>query len=459
MIFEVRNLGNLKEARVDLSKNLIVFTGQNNTGKTYLSYAIHGLFSFRPKEIYRNSFLMSAKNELYEKGETELNISILANDANFIHLLISEFKTKLPEYFGISESFFLETNFSLIFTEEYVKKLTTFGSFFHVNQPTATFKKRRGENIAYFTFDNTLTLTEEAKELTITQLFDLAVQMLIRGNQLELDFFPIERVGISVFSKDIYNSRFSLTNTLINTTFQNPDGAANDIKKRINPYPLAINNSIQTEENRLRFQANNSLQFSDLALELEAKVLGGELLVKEQGSMVLIVNNKEIPVQLAGSTVKSLSSFTFYLKHMAYNGAKIVFDEPEINLHPDNQIIVARILAQIVNRGIRVLLSTHSDYILREINNLLLLGSHRNNKSANELIERYGYKNEQILDSSSVGAYIFHKNDDLTASFSEIIIDPIDGIQTDTINKVINQQNQIANALYNRLITENSENV
>jgi hypothetical protein len=35
------------------------------------------------------------------------------------------------------------------------------------------------------------------------------------------------------------------------------------------------------------------------------------------------------------------------------------------------------------------------------------------------------------------------------------VIDPIDGIQPDTINQVINQQNKISSALYNRLIAEN----
>jgi recombinational DNA repair ATPase RecF len=57
MIFEVKNLGNLKEARIDLSKKLIVFTGQNNTGKTYLSYAIYGLLSQTSPNKFTNDLL------------------------------------------------------------------------------------------------------------------------------------------------------------------------------------------------------------------------------------------------------------------------------------------------------------------------------------------------------------------------------------------------------------------
>jgi AAA15 family ATPase/GTPase len=45
MIFKVKNLGYIEEAEVDLSKDLIVFTGHNNTGKTYLAYAIYFLYT------------------------------------------------------------------------------------------------------------------------------------------------------------------------------------------------------------------------------------------------------------------------------------------------------------------------------------------------------------------------------------------------------------------------------
>ncbi|MEZ4888168.1 MAG: AAA family ATPase [Chitinophagales bacterium] len=45
MIFKVKNLGIIEEAEVDLGKDLILLTGHNNTGKTYLAYAIYGLFT------------------------------------------------------------------------------------------------------------------------------------------------------------------------------------------------------------------------------------------------------------------------------------------------------------------------------------------------------------------------------------------------------------------------------
>ena len=45
MIIKVRNLGIVEEAKVDLGKDFIVFTGENNTGKTYLAHTIYQLLN------------------------------------------------------------------------------------------------------------------------------------------------------------------------------------------------------------------------------------------------------------------------------------------------------------------------------------------------------------------------------------------------------------------------------
>ena len=44
MLLTVKNLGVISKAEIDLSKDLILLTGENNTGKTYLAYVIYGVF-------------------------------------------------------------------------------------------------------------------------------------------------------------------------------------------------------------------------------------------------------------------------------------------------------------------------------------------------------------------------------------------------------------------------------
>jgi predicted ATP-dependent endonuclease of OLD family len=89
-------------------------------------------------------------------------------------------------------------------------------------------------------------------------------------------------------------------------------------------------------------------------------------------------------------------------------GDFIIIDEPELNLHPDNQILIARFLGRLVNKGFKVIASTHSDYIIREINTLIMLTS-PNEKSA-ELMKKYGYSKNQLLKPEQIGALLFKED-------------------------------------------------
>ncbi|MDD1429257.1 hypothetical protein MEO94_33510, partial [Dolichospermum sp. ST_sed9] len=62
-------------------------------------------------------------------------------------------------------------------------------------------------------------------------------------------------------------------------------------------------------------------------------------------------------------------------------------------------------LATLVNSGVKVVLSTHSPYFVRELNNLIML-----NKSfdkTEEVRRRYGYESGECLNSEKVSAYLF----------------------------------------------------
>ena len=115
-------------------------------------------------------------------------------------------------------------------------------------------------------------------------------------------------------------------------------------------------------------------------------------------------------MSMTASLIKSLASIVFYLRHLAQANDYIIIDEPELNLHPDNQILIARFLGSLVNQGFKVIASTHSDYLVMEISNLIMLGS-ANEKTA-DLIKQYGYVENQLLKHDRVGAWLFNENDE-----------------------------------------------
>ena len=61
-----------------------------------------------------------------------------------------------------------------------------------------------------------------------------------------------------------------------------------------------------------------------------------------------------------------------------------------------------------VNAGVKVLLTTHSDYLIKEINNLIMLGHSFRNKA--KVIKRLKYGEDDHLGPDRIRAYIAKKN-------------------------------------------------
>ena len=150
-------------------------------------------------------------------------------------------------------------------------------------------------------------------------------------------------------------------------------------------------------------------------------------------------STRRIPLHATSSAVKSLFALWFYLENQAIPGNILMIDEPELNLHPSSQRTIAKLLARLVNAGVRVVISTHSDYIVREFNSLIML----NHPDAARFRRKYRYHDDEILDPELVGAYVFK---DHTIESSEITAD--DGIRADTFDNVIEQINAINDDIY-----------
>ena len=78
-------------------------------------------------------------------------------------------------------------------------------------------------------------------------------------------------------------------------------------------------------------------------------------------------------VHAASSIVKSLAGLEIYLANHAISGDYVVIDEPEMNAHPDGQLAIAEWLCMLANKGLRIIITTHSPYITDHINNLVKL--------------------------------------------------------------------------------------
>lgn len=119
-----------------------------------------------------------------------------------------------------------------------------------------------------------------------------------------------------------------------------------------------------------------------------------------------------------------------YLKYLVRTGHLFILEEPESHLDPANQRLLARAIAMLVNAGVRVLVTTHSDIVLNQFNNLMQVSDFESRRRL-----RMGYKAIEVLRPNDVSAYVFQPNADGT-QVRELPVDSDEGISTESFDSV-----------------------
>ena len=91
------------------------------------------------------------------------------------------------------------------------------------------------------------------------------------------------------------------------------------------------------------------------------------------------------------------------MHHIAEEGELLIVDKPELNLHPANQRRIARLFARLVNLGVKVFITTHSDYIVKELNTLIMLNHDK--PHLKRIANSEGYQLSELIHSDQVKVY------------------------------------------------------
>ena len=127
---------------------------------------------------------------------------------------------------------------------------------------------------------------------------------------------------------------------------------------------------------------------------LEDKILFGDIVIEKSASgypdFYYRFGSGKNPVKLslmsASSSVSELAPVVLFIRDYLKKGDFFIVEEPESNLHPEAQLLIADALAQLVNAGVYVIITTHSDVVLEEIGNFVLHAK-LNDKSETNLKE------------------------------------------------------------------------
>jgi predicted ATPase len=407
MKIKVKNLGALKQAEFTLG-DLTIICGGNNTGKTYATYALFGFLY-----TWRRMFSIQISNDKIQKllgnGVIRFDIQEYVQQAEeIITKGCQAYTQQLPKIFAAQAERFKTTDFQVIIDIENINLATKFDL------------KMRAANAELFS----ITKNQDSTELVVTLLVDKA-QVTIPSDVLERiiadaikeiifdQLFPrpfiasAERTGAAIFRKELNFARNRLLEEMGQADknidprellFKDYDDYALPIKTNVD-----FIRQIETIVKKNSFVAENHPD----VLAYFADIIGGEYTVTRNDELYFVPkHSKRVKLSMdeSSSAVRSLLDIGFYLKHEAQPGDLLMVDEPELNLHPENQRRVARLFARLINLGIKVFITTHSDYIIKELNTLIMLNHDK--PYLQRIAEEEKYAAAELIPAEKIKVYI-----------------------------------------------------
>ena len=452
----VKNLGPLKQAEFELGE-LTIICGDNNTGKTYATYAVFGFLS-----EWRNAFSIRVpeKNiqQLLTEGVTELDIQTFVNDAqNILKKGCKSYTKRLPNIFASSPKKFIGSDFQVNLDTSDIQPVSKFERTISATKSQLFFRSKKQDKSKI-----TISLLVEKEKVRIpndiiNRVIGEALKDIIFGHLFPKPFIAsAERTGAAIFRKELNFAR----NRLLEQMSMDKDvNSTKYLNKAYSDYALPVNENVEFTRHLEETAKEESFILKDHPALLEdfSDIIGGKYAVTKNDELYYIPKSNQrlkLTMDESSSAVRSLLDIGFYLRHVAQPGDLLMIDEPELNLHPKNQRRIARLFSRLVNIGIKVFLTTHSDYIIKELNTLIMLS--RNKPYLKKISEDEGYKSEELITADKIRVYIAeeallmldeNKRKTNVQTLIAADIDPELGIEARSFDDTIEEMNRIQEAI------------
>ncbi|MCA2619115.1 MULTISPECIES: AAA family ATPase [unclassified Microcystis] len=457
MKVKIKNLGILKQAEFSLG-DLTIICGSNNTGKTYATYALFGfLYTWRRLLMLPKFGLKEKIDQLLSDGVISLDLQEYVQQCESILTTgCQRYVRQIPEVFAANEERFknvdfqIELNFDNIqFKKKYERKISTATlEIISISKP---------EDEPYLSI--TLLTETEKINLPVHFLEDIIYDSI--KDIIFSQFFPrpfiasAERTGTAIFRKELNFARNRLLEEISKNSNFNPRELLFNVSQ---DYALPVKENvdftrqIETIVKKTSFIAENYPSI----LEDFADIIGGQYMITNNDELYYIPKGKKLRLSMdeSSSAVRSLLDIGFYLRHEARIGDLLMVDEPELHLHPENQRRIAKLFARLINIGIKVFITTHSDYIIKEINTLIMLN--HDQPHLKQIAAEEGYRQEELLSADQVKVYIAEqalemlKGKKRKTKFNTLTpakIDPEMGIEARSFDTTIENMNRIQAAI------------
>lgn len=455
MKIKIQNLGVLKQAEFTLAE-LTIICGGNNTGKTYGTYALFGFLSTWQRMLSLD--IDDKIHELLTEGVIRLEIQeYVKHSQKILAKGCQKYTKQLPNIFAAAPEGFKNTKFNVIFEINNINLKKKFEQ--KIGLPS-------GELFS-------LTKNDDSTELVVTLLVKQEkvkipteiLQHIITDALKEIIFsqlFPkpfiasAERTGAAIFRKELNFARNRLLEEIGQADKINPIEL---LFKGYQDYPLPVEKNVEFTRELEAISKQRSFLYNEHPEVLNdfANIIGGEYTVTSSDELYYRpkqAKRAKLSMVESSSAVRSLLDIGFYLKHEAQPGDLLMVDEPELNLHPENQRRVARLFARLINLGIKVFITTHSDYIIKELNTLIMLNHDK--PHLKRIAEEEGYQKEELISAEKIKVYIAeeksiklesNKRKTKCQTLTQANIDPEMGIEARSFDTTIETMNRIQEAI------------
>ena len=420
MKFRFKNLGPIEDAELELS-DLTIIAGRNNTGKTYMVYTLYGFLRSLREYVSRvlSPDYLQRHLSLFDAPSIEEIVSVLKSGKKVGWHIDSETlcdeqirviknatalysKTGIAQVFNMPREVFSRASFEIDFVggfreNERIGILVSTGGILFLDydgeRVEMSFDERQQP---LFDFgDKDSALDESAR-----QVYAQFLMQCIPYEFTHPFILSSARLSIPLFYKELDYAK----SQIVRSAQQGEDSIG-----WASRYASPIHDNIDFVRNVPNFSKIDEQFHQRLSLSEIERMLGGYIEREDEFRFISKVDGEpifDIPLHIASSSVCEMLNLYCYLRHedMDHDAHLLMIDEPESQLDTANQIQFARLLAHLVNSGMTVLMTTHSDYIIREINNLIMLSSplEDGDRAKREL----GYRKDHQLTLNQVQAYV-----------------------------------------------------
>ena len=466
MTFSFSKVGPIMEADLEVG-DFTIIAGRNNSGKTYLAYTLYGFLKMWRVWPDVEYFLTRDEYSRYDPSVHSLVVEGIATEVMELgqarrivewntlnqerHLLIGAVarafsEDALADVFSSPNSDFAGSSIEVALSGDFprgdrvVKMTTPAGVAISVRYDGESLILARS-NIENRQWDH----SETVECLASLYLHFLFPELVITPFVLSA-----ERFGISLFYKELDFTKNRLVDWLQmmrDDKNRKSFSSVSLIDTFTSRYALPIKDNIDYTRSIGDLQRERSALYEDKLFDDIKDMMDGYYRSNGDDIQFRSKARKDrsfsIPLHRASSSARGLSDLYFFLRHVARDNHLLIIDEPESHLDTANQILLARLLARCVRAGLKVLITTHSDYLIKEVNNLIMLSRPFPDKG--QVINKLKYREDDFLEPESVRAYVAEEK-----TLRRCEVDTF-GIDMPVFDKTIDRINTVANELASRV--------